>query len=67
MSKVLVEIDSEDVLYFSRIEPLHHLLDVLDENVEEDGLHSSKPRTRKKRVSLVQYQPLSFSHRNDAR
>ena len=45
---------------FSRNEPLHRLLDVLSVNDEEDGLLSSKPRTRRENVSLVQYQSNSF-------
>ena len=49
-NKEFVEIDSEDVLQLSRIEPLRHLLVVLSENVEEDGLLSSKPRTQRERV-----------------
>ena len=51
-----VEIDSEDVPSFSRIEPLHHLLVVLVENVEEDGPLSSRPRTQEENNSLVKYQ-----------
>ena len=46
-NKDFVENDSEDVLVFSRNEPLHHLLVVLVETVEEDGLLSSKPRTQR--------------------
>ena len=45
-NKEFVEIESEDVLQLTRIESLHHLLDVLSENVEEGGLLSSKPRTQ---------------------
>ena len=59
-NKDFVEIDSEDVLNFSRIEPLRHLLVVLSESVEEDGLLSSKPRTQRESDSLVQYQSNSF-------
>ena len=50
----------EDFLLFSRNEPLHPLLDVLAENVEEDELLSSKLRTQRENVSLVQYQSNSF-------
>ena len=67
-NKEFAETESEDVLEFSRIEPLHHLLVVLSENVEEDGLLSSKPRTQRERViSWFNINPLSFIHRNDAR
>ena len=65
-NKEFVEIDSEDSSKFSRIELLRHLLVVLFENVEEDGLLSSKPRTQREREreresnSLVQYQSNSF-------
>ena len=59
-NKEFVETESEDVLQFSRIEPLRHLLIVLSENVEEDGLLSSKPRTQRESNSLVQYQSTSF-------
>ena len=52
--------DSEDFLLFSRNEPLHPLLDVLAENVEENELLSSKRRTQRENVSLVQYQSNSF-------
>ena len=48
-NKEFVEIDSEDSSKFSRIELLRHLLVVLFENVEEDGLLSSKPRTQRER------------------
>ena len=62
-----VEIDSEDVLRFSRIEPLHPFLVVLVENDEEDGLLSKKPRTqRERRISWFNINPLSLIHRNDA-
>ena len=53
-------IGSEDFLLFSRNEPLHPLLDVLAENDEEDELLSSKLRTQRENVSLVQYQSNSF-------
>ena len=67
-NKEFVEIDSEDVLQFSRIEPLRHLLVVLSENVEEDGLLSSKPRTqREKKIPWFNINPIPFIHRNDAR
>ena len=67
-NKELVEIDSEDGSWFSRIELLRHLLVVLSENVEEDGLLSSKSRTqRERRISRFNINPLSFVHRNDAR
>ena len=67
-NKELVEIDSEDVLYFSRIESLRHLLVVLVENVEEDGLLSSKPRTQRERViPWFNINPIPFIHRNDTR
>ena len=46
----------EDVPVSSRIELLRLLLAVLFESVEEDGLLSSKPRTQRENVSLVQYQ-----------
>ena len=52
--------DSEDFLLFSRNEPLHPLLVVLVENVEEDGLLSSKLRTQRESDSLVQFQSNSF-------
>ena len=58
--KKFVKIDSKVVLLLSRIEPLRHLLVVLSENVEEDGLLSSKPRTQRESNSLVQYQSTSF-------
>ena len=45
---------------FSRNEPLHLLLDVPAENDEEDELLSSKLRTQRENVSLVQYQSNSF-------
>ena len=45
---------------FSRNEPLHPLLDVLAENDEEDQSLSSKLRTQRENVSLVQYQFNSF-------
>ena len=48
-----MEIDSEDVLEFSRIEPLRHFLVVFCENVEGDGLLSSKPRTQRESNFLV--------------
>ena len=56
----LWELNSEDFLLFSRNEPLHPLLDVLAENDEEDELLSSKLRTQRVNVSLVQYQSNSF-------
>ena len=56
INKEFVEIDSEDDLSFSRIESLRHLLVVLSENVEEDGLLSSKPRTQREKNFLAQYQ-----------
>ena len=59
-NKESVKIDSEDVLQFSRNEPLRHLLVVLVENDEEDGLLSSKLRTLREGNSLVQYQSNSF-------
>ena len=67
--KELVEIDSEDVLQFSRIESLRHLLVVLVEHVEEDGLLSSKTRTQRERESIPWFNinPLPFFHWNDAR
>ena len=55
-----VGIDSEDFLWFSRIEPLHPLLVVLVENDEEDGLLSSKLRTLRESDSVVQYQSNSL-------
>ena len=63
-----MQIDSEDVLQFSRNELLHHLLVVLVENVEEDGLLSSKSRTQRERViPWFNINPIPFFHRNDAR
>ena len=56
----IVGVDSEDFLQFSRNEPPHPLLDVLAENDEEDELLSSKLRTQRENVSLVQYQSNSF-------
>ena len=50
---------SDDFLYFSRNEPLHPLFDALADD-EEDGLLSSKLRTQRENVSLVQYQSNSF-------
>ena len=47
-------VDSEDFPLFSRNEPLHLLLDVLSVSDEEDESLSSKPRTRRENVSLVQ-------------
>ena len=41
--------DFEDKFWFSKIELLHHLFVVLVENVEEDGLLPSKPRTQRER------------------
>ena len=52
----IVEMDSEDFPSFSRNEPLHHLLDVLSENDEEDESLSSTHRIRRENVSLVQCQ-----------
>ena len=54
-----VGIDSEDVLYFPRHEPLHPLLVALAVSDEEDGLLSAKLRTQKESDSLVQYQSCS--------
>ena len=48
--------DSEDVLLFSRNEPLHLLLDVLSVNDEEDESLSSSLRTQRENISLVQNQ-----------
>ena len=56
----IVEIDSEDVLQFSRIELLRRFLVVLFESVEEDGLLSSKSRTQREKNSMVQYQSTSL-------
>ena len=56
----IVGMDSEDFPLFSRNEPLHRLLDVLAENDEEDELLSSKLRTQRESVSLVQYQSNLF-------
>ena len=50
---------------FSRIEPLRHLLVVLAENVEEDGLLSSEPRTQRERERVISWfniNPLPFIH-----
>ena len=67
-NKEFLQIDSEDVLQFSRKEPLRHLLVVLVENVEEDGLISPKPRTQRERViPWFNINPVPFIHRNDAR
>ena len=66
-NKEFVKIDSEDFLYFYRNEPLHHLLVVLFENVEEDGLLSSKPRTQREKNLWFNINPIPFIHRNDAR
>ena len=52
--------DSEDVLLFSRNEPLHLLIDVLSVNDEEDESLSSKLRTQRENIFLVQYQSNSF-------
>ena len=52
--------DSEDFPLFSRNEPLRHLFVVLFDNVEEDGLLSSKPRTQRESDSLVQDQSNSL-------
>ena len=49
-----------DFLWVSRNQPLHRLLDVLVENGEEDVLLSSKLRTQRENISLVQYQSNSF-------
>ena len=49
-NNIPVDIDSEDNSQFSRIELLRHLLVVLSENVEEDGLLSSKSRTQRKKI-----------------
>ena len=57
----LWELDSEDFLYFSRNVPLHRLPDVLSVNDEEDESLSSKFRTQRENISLVQYQSNSFS------
>ena len=57
--KVLVEIDSEDNSSLSRTELLHLLL-VLFESVEEDGLLSSKSRTQREKNFMVQYQSTFF-------
>ena len=62
------ELDCEDFPSFSRNEPLHPLLDVLDENVEEDELLSSKLRTQRENVSLVHnINPIPSVHRNGSR
>ena len=45
--------DSEEVLSFSRNEPLHPLLDAHVVNDEEDTLLSSTPHNRRKNISLV--------------
>ena len=52
--------DSEDFPLLSRHDTLHHLLDVVSVNDEEDESHSSKPRTRRETVSQVQYRSNSF-------
>ena len=52
--------DSEDFLLFSRNELLHHLLDAHVVNDVEEMLLSSIPHTRRKNISLVQYQSNSF-------
>ena len=52
--------DSEDFPSFSRNEPLHHLLDVLSVNDEEDESLSSKPGTRRENASQVRYRSNSF-------
>ena len=65
---VLVEIDSEDNSLSSRIELLRRLLVVFVENVEEDGLLSSKPCTQRERViPWFNINPFPFFHRSDAR
>ena len=46
--------------FFSRNEPLHRLLDVLSVNDEENKSLTSKYRTRRENVSLVQYQSNFF-------
>ena len=56
----IVGIDSEDFPSFSRNEPLRLLLDALVVNDEEAESLSSKPRTQRENVSLVQYQSNSF-------
>ena len=55
-----VGIDSEDVLSFSRNEPLRLLLDAPVVNDQEDKLLSSIPRIRRENISLVQYRFKSF-------
>ena len=60
INTLFVEIDSEDNSQFSRIELLRRFLVVLLENVEEDGLLSSKPRTQRKKILLVQFQSTFF-------
>ena len=57
-------IDSEDVLYFSRNEPLHPFLVVLVEIGEEDGLLSSKLRTQRE-IPWFNINPIRYFHRND--
>ena len=55
-----MEIGSEDFLSFSRNEPLRLLLDAFVVNDEEETLLSSILHTRRKNISLVQYQSNSF-------
>ena len=67
-NKEFAQIDTEDFLSFSKNEPLRHLLVVLSENVDGDGLLSLKPRTQRERViPWFNVNPIPFIHRNDAR
>ena len=52
---------SDDSLKLSRIEPLHHLLDVLDFHVEEDEPISSIFHNRRANIPLVQHRSKFFS------
>ena len=63
-NKEFVQIDSEDVLQFSRNEPLHLLFNTHVVNDEEDGLLSSKLRTQRERVfPWFNIDPIPFIHR----
>ena len=57
----------KNFLICSRNEPLHLFLVVLSVSDEEDELLSSKLRTQRENVSLVQYRSNSFSQWNDSR
>ena len=63
-NKWFVEIDSKDNSLSSRIELLRRLLVVLLEIVEEDWSLSSKSRTQRKNILLVQYQS-TFIHSSE--